>query len=111
MKYMFLLCDTDPASGPDVVNTVPGIREWIRDTEASGIKRRGIRLRPASDAVTVRVRAGDVLVSDGPYADTKEQVGGFEIIECDDLDQAIDRAAAHPSAAGYVEIRAFPQED
>ena len=111
MRYMLLLSDVDPTLGPAQLAEHPDHRKWQEETNGRGIKHRGLRLRPASEAVTVRVRGGEVLVADGPYAETKEQVGGFEIVELDDLDQAIERAAAHPAAAGFVEIRAFPQED
>jgi hypothetical protein len=104
---MLLLSGGDPRVGPDT----PDCLRWQQDTDARGIQHRGTRLRPAAEAVTVRVRDGEVLLTDGPYAETKEEVGGFEIIEADDLDQVIERAAAHPSAAGFVEIRPFPQED
>ena len=57
-------------------------------------------------ATTVRVRAGETLSTDGPYAETKEQLGGFYIFECEDLDEAIEIAARIPSAeSGYIEIR------
>ena len=63
----------------DISATRPS--RWIE-----GVKRGGARLRPSSDAATVRVRDGEMLVSDGPFAETKEQVGGFDIIECASLD-------------------------
>ena len=64
------------------------------------------RLRPIVDATTVRVRDGETLVSDGPYAETKDFVGGFVIVECPNLDDAIAIAAGHPYAPwGGVEIR------
>lgn len=110
MRYMLLLCDVDPSLGPVSLAGDPGHRAWLDETDGRGITHRGVRLRPASEAVTVRVRGGEVLVSDGPYAETKEQVGGFEIIDLDDLDQAIERAGAHPAAAGFVEIRPFPED-
>ena len=66
----------------------------------------GDLLRPADEATTVRVRGGDLLVSDGPFAETKEQVGGYTVLECADLDEAIEAAAGHPSAQfGLIEIR------
>jgi hypothetical protein len=66
----------------------------------------GSRLRPVSDATTVRVRAGEVLLSDGPFAETKEQMGGFDLIECKDLDEAIEVASKHPGAKfGTIELR------
>ncbi len=111
MRYMLLLCDIDTTMGPSDLAVHPDHKAWRVETDGRGIKHRGVRLRPASEAVTVRVRNGEVLVSDGPYAETKEQVGGFEIIELDDLDHAIERAGAHPAASGFVEIRPFPEED
>ena len=66
----------------------------------------GERLRPVADATTVRVRDGEVLVSDGPFAETKELVAGFAIVECTDLDEALEVAAKHPYAAtGTIEVR------
>lgn len=66
----------------------------------------GARLRPVADATTVRVRDGETLVSDGPFAETKDFVGGIDIIECADLDDAIAIAAKHPYAGrGCVEVR------
>jgi hypothetical protein len=74
--------------------------------ETRGIVRGGGGLRPPNHAVTVRVRNGEVLRSDGPFAETKEQMGGFCVIDCVDLDEAIEVAAKHPAAAfGMVELR------
>ena len=73
-----------------------------------GIRLTGDRLRPPTDATTVRVRGGETMVTDGPYAETKEQMGGFDIIECGDLDEAIEIAARHPIAPyGMIEVRPF----
>jgi hypothetical protein len=69
------------------------------------------RLRLCSDATTVRVRDGELLGSDGPFAETKEQMGGFDIIECPSLDEAVEIAAIHPAAAsGAIEVRPLWQE-
>jgi hypothetical protein len=66
----------------------------------------GERLRPTSDATTVRVRDGEVLASDGPFAETKEQMAGFYLVEAKDLDEAIDIASKIPSAkGGSIEVR------
>jgi hypothetical protein len=71
-----------------------------------GILRGGERLRPTTDATTVRVRDGETLTSDGPFAETKEQVGGYFVVECDNLDDAIEAAAKLPGAlSGSVEVR------
>jgi hypothetical protein len=66
----------------------------------------GEALHPTSTATTVRVRGGKTLTTDGPFAETKEQLGGFYIIDCKDLDEAIEIAAKIPNARnGSVEVR------
>ena len=67
----------------------------------------GNRLRPVGDARTVRVRDGKRIVTDGPFAETKEWIAGYDVIECSDLDAAIDIASKHPMARfGRIEVRA-----
>ncbi len=71
-----------------------------------GVRKSGDRFRPVSDAKTVRVRGGEVLLADGPFAQTKEQIAGYELIECANLDEAIAFASKHPMAKlGTVEVR------
>jgi hypothetical protein len=66
----------------------------------------GAGLRPPDEATTVRVRHDELLLTDGPFAETKEQIGGFVMIDCADLDEAIEIAAKHPAAGyGTIEIR------
>ena len=66
----------------------------------------GDQLAPPRRARTVRVRDGRKLVTDGPFVETKEAVGGFDILECDSLDEAVEIAAAHPLAQmGTIEVR------
>ena len=78
--------------------------------DGRGVRIEGNRLALTTDATTVRVREGDVLVSDGPVAETKEQIGGYDVIECADLDEAIEVAAKHPVAKfGTIEVRPFWQ--
>ena len=68
----------------------------------------GDRLRYVSDATTVQVRSQEVLVSDGPFAETKEQIAGYDVIDCADLDEAIEVASKHPVARfGKLEVRPF----
>ena len=65
-------------------------------------------LRPVGDATTVRMRGGQVLITDGPFAETREWIAGFDILECADLDEAIKIAAEHPMArSGRLELRPF----
>ena len=81
--------------------------EFSSDLVARGVMRGGEELQPTSSATTVTVDDGKVLATDGPFAETKEQLGGFYIVECDDLDQAIEHAARIPSVriGGRIEIR------
>jgi len=93
--------DTDPSARPD-------IEAWVETNDTRGTRVLGDRLRPITDATTVRVRGGQLLVTDGPFAESKEWIVGFDILECDTLDQAIEIAAAHPMAyQGRLELRPF----
>jgi hypothetical protein len=83
----------------------------MKEMEGRGVRILGNRLRPATDATTVRVRDGETLITDGPYVETKEQMGGFDVIECADLDEAVEIASKHPIARlGMIEVRPFWQE-
>ena len=88
------------------------MRDWIAEMEGTGAKVSGGALRPSAEAATVRIRGGELLVSDGPFAETKEQIAGFDVLQCADLDEAIEVAARHPVAAfGSIELRPFWTED
>jgi hypothetical protein len=79
---------------------------WAAEMTRRGVLVSGEVLQPPEAARTVRVRAGEVLLADGPFAETKEQIGGVTVIECADLDEAVEVAAAHPVARyGMVEVR------
>ena len=76
------------------------------EMQARGVLIARERLRPTSLATTVRVRDEGIVVADGPFAETKEQIAGFYIIECEDLDEAIEVASRNPGARyGTVEVR------
>ena len=104
MEYLlFIATDTEPDS-----SGAPGptIEAWVEEGERRGIRKQGDQLRPPEDATTVRVRNGEVLVTDGPFTESKEWIAGYDIVECEDLDQAIDYASRHPMARhGRIEIR------
>lgn len=106
MQYMlFIATDTAPETVDDGTNT---IEEWLQEGERRGIRLQGDRLQPPADATTVRVRGGELLLTDGPFAETKEWIAGYDIVECADLDEAIDYASRHPMARfGRIEIRPF----
>ena len=66
----------------------------------------GAELRPTAAATTVRIREGRTLVTDGPFAETKEQLGGYFVVECESLDEAIEAAGKLPTARhGSIEVR------
>jgi hypothetical protein len=104
MEYLLFIA-TDPEPG-EPVEADGEIQAWVAEGERRGIRLRGNALRPIDDATTVRVRDGQVLVIDGPYTESKEWIVGYDILECEDLDQAIDYATRHPMARrGRIEIR------
>ncbi|MGI9623548.1 MAG: YciI family protein [Acidimicrobiales bacterium] len=80
--------------------------DYTDEVKEKGKYQLGQALQPVSTATTVRVRDGKATPTDGPFAETKEQLGGFYLFDCDDLDQAIEWAARIPHAAnGTIEIR------
>jgi hypothetical protein len=111
MRYMLMICHEGPSlPGPASIEDDPRYRLWSEERDRRGVHRGGARLRPAEDATTVRVRGEEVLLSDGPFAETKEQIAGYDIIDRADLDEAIEVASWHPMAkAGMIEIRPFPE--
>jgi hypothetical protein len=104
MEYMLLVCHDESFDPPDDIE--PETIAWVEEMTTRGVRRQGDRLRPASDATTVRVREDEVLLTDGPFAETKEQMAGYDLIECADLDEAIEVASKHPMAKlGSIEVR------
>ena len=80
--------------------------QFMQAAQEAGVVVGGDRLRPTSAATTIRVRDGEVLTTDGPYAETKEQLGGYFVLECADLDDAISWASRIPGARhGAIEVR------
>jgi hypothetical protein len=107
MRYL-LLISADEAETDEIVSPegLVEFRAWLTDLQRRGVLRAHEGLEPSTTATTVRVRGGEVLLTDGPYAETKDQIGGFAIVECDDLDEAVEIAAGHPAARfGQVEVR------
>ena len=106
MRIMMFVCSD---AQPDTDTEKPGdIEAWCEDVDGRGKRIMGDRLRPAGTAKTVRVRGGKRRVTDGPFAESKEVILGFDILECDSMEEAIDIAARHPMArAGRLELREF----
>jgi len=110
MRYM-LLIHSDERVYPDMSEKQVGelfaaYGKFQEAVDKAGVYRDSARLRPTSDATTVRVREGKTLTMDGPFAETKEQLGGYYLIEVKDLDEALKWAAQVPSAKyGCIEVR------
>jgi hypothetical protein len=80
--------------------------DWYADLERRGVLEAHVGLHDSRTATTVRVRDGEVLLTDGPFIEGREQVGGLVLIDCRDLDEAVEIAAGHPATnVGQVEIR------
>jgi hypothetical protein len=118
MRYMMLIYSQEnEAATPEDMRTVAAAHSSLMDEVRSrGILCAADPLQASSTATMVRVQDGDALITDGPYAETKEQLAGYYILDCKDLDEALAWAAKIPTAcagmAGCIEvrpIREFPQ--
>ena len=110
MKYMLLIHDSEQAlnalSEDELKRIMADYRRFSEEIRASGHYRAGSQLQPTSMATSVRVRNGKRLVTNGPFAETSEQLGGYFLVEAKDLDEAIGLAERVPSARiGTIEIR------
>ncbi|MFD0691095.1 YciI family protein [Actinomadura fibrosa] len=110
MKYLLLLHAPDgpvtDTSSPAYAEAVAAYGKANAAMAAAGVLLDCAPLRPPASSTTVRVRDGRTIVTDGPAAEIKEQVGGYTLLECDDLDEALRWAATIPAAAtGWVEVR------
>ena len=113
MRYLLLVCwgtdtmDGQTEPGPDDDRDEEGF-PWLDDLQERGIWVTGDQLAPPRRARSVRVRDGKTMVTDGPFVETKEAVGGFDIIEAGSLEEAVEIAAGHPIAQiGTIEVRPF----
>ena len=109
MRYALLICLDEAAQAamsPEEAKSQMD-RYFEFQEQAGSALLAGERLHPTSDATTVRVQNGEVLASDGPFAETKEQMAGFYLVEAKDLDEAIAIAAKIPTAqnGGSIEVR------
>jgi len=113
MKYLFLLYADQPLPEPGTAEARVLLDDWARAKQAmaeAGVLIDCAPLQPVSASTTVRVRDGEALLTDGPAAEIKEVFGGFTLIECADLDDALKWAARIPTAHhGKVEVRPLLQ--
>jgi hypothetical protein len=110
MEYMILIYADEQlyADMPEaeLAALMADYNRYTEEMHAAGVLRGGSELAPVHAATTVRLRGGQVVCSDGPFAETKEQLGGYMLIECANLDEAIKWAAKCPSAThGSIELR------
>ena len=110
MQYMLLIYSAEGArpgpGSPEFDETMAKYVEFTEDVRAKGIMVAGDPLENVASATTVRVRGGKTDIVDGPFAETKEQLGGYYILDCKDLDEALGYAARIPTAAvGSIEVR------
>jgi hypothetical protein len=109
MRYLLMIA-LDEAAGARQAELEGGVSpeyaDFAKNMAERGVLLGGERLRLTSDATTVRVRNGEVLATDGPFAETKEQLAGYFLVDCKDLDEAIEVASLIPGARdGSIEVR------
>jgi hypothetical protein len=109
MRYLFLLYGAGRLPEPGTPEARTMFEEYaaaVQEMAAAGVLVSCAPLQPAEASTTVRIRDSQVLVTDGPAAELKEQFGGYTLVECADLDEALKWAASMPAAAaGKVEVR------
>jgi hypothetical protein len=115
MRYMMLIYSKEIEGGPSpqqVVELMTAHGAAMEEARSKGVLLGAEPLAPTRTATTVRLQNGKPLITDGPFAETKEQLAGYYILECRDLDEAIDWAAKIPTACkggeGCIEIRPLP---
>ena len=109
MLYLLIVCHDNSFIPSETL--IAAIHDWDREMDRRGIRLDGRPLRPPADAVTVRVREGEPVISSGPFAATAEQMAAYELLECAGLEEATGVAATHPMAAvGTIEVRPVWEE-
>jgi hypothetical protein len=110
MQYLLLIYNEEandvPFDSPDFQEVMAGYMAFGEEMTKNGSMLGGNALQPVATATTVRVRGDQIQSTDGPFAETKEQLGGYYLLECNDLDEALAAAAKIPGAkTGCVEVR------
>jgi hypothetical protein len=115
MRYMMLIYSKETAEGlapEEALQVQAAHRDVLEEASRRGVLRGAEPLAPTSTAITVRMQGGKAIVVDGPFAETKEQLAGYYIMECKNLDEAIEWAGKIPTACkghgGCIEIRPMP---
>jgi hypothetical protein len=109
MRYLLLIYEPEPTEAPskeEVASQMAAYGAFTQEVRDRGLMQAGEALESTSTATTVRVRNGESIITDGPFAETKEALGGFYMLDCRDLDEALELAARIPSAKrGSIEVR------
>jgi hypothetical protein len=103
-QYLMFVC-TDTEPDPDKTNE-PDIEDWVAEGDRRGIRTQGDQLVNRDQAKTIRIRNGKTMITDGPFTESKEWIAGYDLLECKDLDEAVEYASRHPMARnGRIEVR------
>jgi hypothetical protein len=110
MRFVLLVCDDEiqslPASEAEVQSRYKAFVACEQEMRARGVFVNRERLRPTNTSTTVRKSDGQLVIADGPFAETKEQIAGYFLVDCKDLDEAIEVAALIPAVEyGTIEVR------
>jgi hypothetical protein len=109
MRYLLLIYTPEPTEQPSadtMATQTKAYAEFTEDIRRRGLMQAGEALQPTTTATTVRVRDGRTVTTDGPFAETKEALGGFYLVDARDIDEAIELAARIPGAKfGSIEVR------
>jgi hypothetical protein len=115
MRYLLLIYSEESTGAPDPAEIETVMNEYYAYENAvgeAGVKQAGEALQPSATATTVRLKGGERVVTDGPFAETREVLGGFYLLDVPDLDAALDWAARCPGAKyGSVEVRPIMEFD
>ena len=117
MQYLLMCCFSESRweglAEPEKAAIMRDYAAWVESTVKSGRHLASGKLQPASAATTIRMRDGKPVITDGPFAETKEQLGGYHLVECRNRDEAIAIAQRIPTlrAGGTVEVRALEAAD
>lgn len=106
MQFLALIYNTEGNDDVDMPTLMSQYRAFSEAARAAGVVQGGNALQPISTATSVKVRGGKTIATDGPFAETKEQLGGYYLLECKTLDEALAWAAKIPTARyGTIEVR------
>ena len=104
MLYLLIICHDDSFVPSETL--VGAVQAWTLEMDRRGLRLDGWPLRPPTEAVTVRVRDGEPVLSAGPFSSTADQMAAYELLACADLEEAVRLASTHPmAAAGTIEVR------